>query len=63
MAEPINRAVTQIVDWPGLETNSGPSSGGLPDGAAEEQVNLRVNVPGELAVRPGYRVVAFDTEG
>lgn len=61
MAEPIDRAVLQVQDWPGLQTNTGPMAGPDP-GAAVEQVNLRANTPGQLAVRNGLRPVAFDTE-
>ena len=60
MAEPNSRAVTQITDWPGLQTNTGPM-GGEP-GAATVQDNLTANVPGRLAARPGYRKVLFDDE-
>lgn len=42
-------------------TNSGPMGGAAP-GAAVEQVNLTVNVPGQLTVRPGFRKVRFDEE-
>lgn len=63
MAEPAtSRAVVQISDYPGLMTNSGPMAGDQP-GAAVEQTNLRANVPGLLAARPGYRKVLFDDEG
>lgn len=63
MAEPISRAVIQVTDWPGLFTNTGPMAGDSPPGNAIEQVNLRVNVPGELSARPGYKKVLFDDEG
>lgn len=62
MAEPIDRASVQVQDWPGLFTNTGLMAGDSPPGNASEQVNLRVNVPGELAVRLGYRKVLFDEE-
>jgi hypothetical protein len=63
MAEPTaSRAVVQVSDWPGLATNAGPMAGGEP-GAAVEQTNLRANVPGLLAARPGYRKILFDDEG
>lgn len=62
MAEPASsRAVIQVADYPGLQTNTGPMAGDEP-GAAVEQTNLRSNVPGLLAARPGYRKVLFDTE-
>lgn len=61
MAEPNTRVVTPVQDWAGLQTNAGPMGGTSP-GSASEQVNLAVNVPGELAARPGYRKVKFDTE-
>lgn len=63
MAEPVtSRAVVQVRDYPGLATNTGPMAGDEP-GSAVEQTNLRLNVPGQMAARPGYRKVAFDTEG
>lgn len=63
MAEPAtSRAVVQVSDYPGLTTNSGPMAGSDP-GTAVEQTNLRANVPGLLAARPGYRKVLFDDEG
>lgn len=63
MAEPAtSRAVVQVSDYPGLSTNSGPMAGDEP-GAAVEQTNLRSNVPGLLAARPGYRKILFDDEG
>jgi hypothetical protein len=61
MAEPNSRAVTVVQDWPGVETNVGTMGGAAP-GSAVEQVNLAVNVPGQLAARPGYRKVQFDDE-
>lgn len=60
MAEPKSRVITPIQDYAGLQTNAGPMGG--PPGAAAEQVNLAVNVPGELAARPGHRKVRFDDE-
>lgn len=61
MAAPTDRSTIQVQDWPGLMTNSGPMGGAAP-GAAVEQVNLTVNVPGQLTVRPGFRKVRFDEE-
>lgn len=63
MAEPISQATVQVADWPGLFTNTGPMAGDAPPGNAVEQVNLVVNVPGQLAARPGLRRVLFDDEG
>lgn len=59
--EPAPKAVVIVPDWPGLMTNSGPMGGPAP-GSAEVQVNLSANVPGQLAARPGFRVVKFDGE-
>lgn len=61
MADPIDKNGTRITDWPGLVTNTGPMAGPAP-GTAVEQTNLRVNVPGELSARPGFRTVLFDGE-
>lgn len=61
MADPISRSTIQVQDWPGLNTNTG-AMGGADPGSASELVNLAVNVPGQLAVRPGYRKVSFDDE-
>ena len=61
MAEPAPKAVVVVPDWPGLKTNAGPMGGPEP-GSAAVQVNLAANVPGELAARPGFRVVKFDGE-
>lgn len=61
MAAPIDRSTIQVQDWPGLMTNTGPMGGNAP-GSAVEQVNLTVNVPGQLTVRPGFRKVRFDEE-
>lgn len=61
MAEPNSRAVIAVQDYPGLQTNTG-AMGGTAPGAAVVQVNLAVSVPGELAARPGFRKVAFDSE-
>ncbi|HUR52921.1 MAG TPA: hypothetical protein VMZ71_02235 [Gemmataceae bacterium] len=62
MADPVNsRAVVQVADYPGLATNAGPMAGDAP-GAAVEQTNLRSNVPGQIAARPGYRKIQFDEE-
>ena len=62
MAEPQARNVVQVQEWPGLFTNTGPMSGDSPPGNAVVQTNLRVNVPGELAARPGFTKVLFDEE-
>jgi hypothetical protein len=61
MAEPAPRNNVVVADWPGLQTNTGAAGGPSP-GSAAVQVNLAANVPGELAARPGYRVVRFDGE-
>lgn len=42
--------------WKGLVTQASPFS--LPPGAAVEQVNLGVNIPGQLATRGGMRAIA-----
>lgn len=63
MAEPVSRATVQVTDWPGLLTNTGPMAGDGPPGSAGEQVNLKVNVPGQMASRAGLRKVQFDDEG
>lgn len=59
--EPVSRETIHVQDYPGLATNTGPMAGTDP-GTATELVNLRVNVPGQLAIRPGLRVVEFDDE-
>ena len=59
---PQPKAVAAITDWPGLYTNSGPSSGGRPPGTAEVQQNLQSTRPGELSTRPGLQPVRFDDE-
>lgn len=61
MAEPAPKAIVVVPDWPGLKTNAGPMGGQEP-GSAAVQVNLAANVPGEMAARPGFRVVKFDGE-
>lgn len=61
MAQPIDRSVIQISDWPGLQTNTGVMAGAAP-GSAVELVNFRVIVTGELAARNGIRRVQFDEE-
>lgn len=58
---PIDKATIVVQDWPGLISNSGPMSGMAP-GTAQQIINLRVNVPGELASRTGIRLVQFDKE-
>lgn len=62
MGMPKDRNNVVIADWPGLMTNSGPTGSRNPPGAAAEQVNLVNNVPGEMAARPGYRKVQYDSE-
>jgi hypothetical protein len=62
MAEPIDRSVVQVQDWPGLKTNTGPMADADAPGAAVVQVNLRVSTPGEMGVRNGLRKVSFDSE-
>lgn len=62
MGQPRDRNFVQIGDWPGLVTNSGPTASGSPPGAAQQQVNLAVNVPGEMSSRDGYRKVRYDSE-
>jgi hypothetical protein len=62
MAAPIDRSVIQVSDWPGLRTNGGPMADADAPGAADAQVNLKVNTPGEMGVRAGLRKVLFDEE-
>lgn len=62
MGAPRDRSNIEIADWPGLVTNSGPTSSGSPPGAAAEQVNLANNVPGEMRSRAGYKKVLYDSE-
>jgi len=50
----------QVRDWPGMLPDADPRD--IPPGAAEEQVNVQSATPGELSVRPGYRVVTFEEE-
>lgn len=49
-----------IGDFPGLVTNA--DGGGVPPGAAEEQINLMSNRVGELTSRPGLIQVTFEDE-
>lgn len=60
--KPDPKSVAAITDWPGLYTNSGPSTGGRPPGTAEIQDNLQCTRPGELRTRPGLQPVQFDDE-
>lgn len=62
MADPVARSGTTISDWPGLLTNIGPAAPPDVPGAAVEQVNLQVNVIGEMSSRLGIRKVRFDAE-
>lgn len=50
----------EIGDFPGLVTNA--DGGGVPPGAAEEQINLMSNRVGELTSRPGLLLVTFEDE-
>lgn len=63
MAEPISKALTRIQDWPGQVSNTGPMGSPNQPGQAEVQTNLAVNIEGEMAARPGYTKVQFDSEG
>lgn len=47
-----------IADWPGLAGNVDPRD--LPQGAAEEQVNMVSDTAGEMRVRLGMRFVTFE---
>lgn len=58
--EPVSKSSVQIVDWPGLMTNTGPLPPMDAPGAAVEQINLQCNTPGEMTTRPGFRRVLFD---
>lgn len=44
--------------FPGMVTHMDDED--LPDGAAEEQVNITSDKPGTLIVRGGYREVSFE---
>jgi hypothetical protein len=48
-----------IEKWAGLATNASPY--GIPPGAAVEQVNLQVIVPGQASVRPGTAAVTLSS--
>lgn len=50
--------VVDARDFPGMMTNVDPLD--IPEGAARVQVNLTSDRPGELAVRPGAKQVAFE---
>lgn len=50
----------QIRDFNGLVTKADPND--LGDGAASVQINAMSTRPGELRVRPGYRVLTFEEE-
>lgn len=54
----VARPVAIAEDFPGLMTNVDPRD--LPDGAAEEQINLVCQVVGELRVRLGMKEVVFE---
>jgi hypothetical protein len=62
MAAPTSRENAVVKNYAGLVTNAGPQATDPADGAAEELVNLTVTRRGELAARPGFTVVSFDTE-
>lgn len=49
-----------IGDFGGFEPNADPHD--IPPGVAIKQVNAMSWKPGELRVRPGFRVVMFDTK-
>lgn len=57
MPEPAENRL-EIRDFPGLIQQSDTHD--LPNGAMREQTNLESNTPGQLSVRPGYRVVTFE---
>lgn len=52
------KARLEIRDFPGMITAADPDD--IPDGAAEEQINLVSLVPGQMQTRAGYRLVSFD---
>lgn len=54
------RAFASLSDFTGMVTAADPHN--LPPGAAQIQINLQSNVPGELAVRGGLRRVTFESE-
>lgn len=60
--QPTSRAVAVVKDYAGLVTNTGSAAADPSSGQADELVNLAPLRQGELAVRPGYRVVQFDDE-
>lgn len=60
--QPASRAVSVVKDYAGLVTNRGAAATAAGSGEADELVNLSPLRQGELAVRPGYREVQFDTE-
>ncbi len=59
---PLAKSVVVVKDYAGLVTNTGPVGESPAKGEAVELVNLVPLRPGELSVRPGYRVVQFDAE-
>jgi hypothetical protein len=62
VADPISKSTVQVAIWPGLISNGGPIMSGERPGSASEQVNLQVNVPGQMQVRAGVRKAQFDEE-
>ncbi len=60
--QPVPRTVSVVKDYAGLRTNTGPIGRAPAAGEATELVNLMPLKRGELACRPGYRVVRFDEE-
>ena len=53
-----SRPAVVLADFPGIATNADPRD--IPEGTAEEQVNLCSFVPGEMRTRLGLRPVVFD---
>jgi len=52
------KAVVECADFSGLVNLVDPRD--LPAGAAEVQTNVQSNQPGQMTVRPGWRIVSFD---
>lgn len=52
------KAIRQNNDFRGQVSNMDPTD--VPAGGAIKQVNVTCQIPGELAVRGGYRKVTFE---
>jgi hypothetical protein len=58
MAESLPRVSVEIRDFPGLVSKADADD--IPVGTAAQQLNAMSTRPGELRVRPGYKVLTFE---